>query len=165
MSKSFADDLKKSSGFDSLEQEAFLSIVRTADVLMRGFSEVVKPAGLSPTQYNVLRSLRGAGPGGLACQEIGQRMISRDPDLTRLLDRLEARGWIVRQRDSADRRVVQTRITPPALDLLARLDEPVRTLHVEQLKHVGPSSLRQLCDLLEAARRGVNATTCEGKSS
>ena len=105
------------------EQEAFLAVLRTADALMGDLADLLKPHGLSPTQYNALRILRGAGAGccdgghhdpaakGIACREIGDRMITRDPDLTRLLDRLEARGLIARARDSSDRRVVTTRIT------------------------------------------------------
>jgi DNA-binding MarR family transcriptional regulator len=154
MSESLKQELKKSAGFDSAEQEVFLGVVRTAEVIQRPFAELFKSAGISITQYNVLRILRGAGAAGLACQEIAQRMVTRDPDLTRLLDRLQSSGLLHRQRDRADRRVVITRITESGLALLAKLDEPVRNLHVRQLAHLGPERLRVLSDLLDLARQG-----------
>src|ERR1700674_2592804 len=94
-----------------LEAQVFVSLLRTADALARGAESLLKPTGLSATQYNVLRILRGAGKEGLACREVGCRMISRDPDITRLLDRMESRGLIARARGEEDRRVVKTRIT------------------------------------------------------
>src|SRR5215213_10918735 len=94
-----------------LEQDAFMSIQRNADWLMRELEEILKDHQLSPAQYNVLRILRTAGPIGMACHEIGERMITRDPDMTRLLDRLEERGLIVRERDKRDRRMITTRVT------------------------------------------------------
>lgn len=139
----------------SLEAEAFLSIEHTADALMRGLAELLKVADLSPTQYNVLRILRGAGPGGLACGEIGERMVTRDPDITRLLDRLARRGLIARARDARDRRVVTTTITPEGTDLVSRLDKPVGQLHTRQLSHLGERSLARLVALLEEAREGA----------
>src|SRR5207245_10164892 len=98
-----------------LENEVFLNLLRTADALLRDVEQILKAVELSHTQYNVLRILRGAGRQGLACQEIGERMLTRDPDITRLLDRLEARALVSRARGRADRRVVQTRITPAGL--------------------------------------------------
>src|SRR5215208_3992462 len=98
---SLGKDIKKSKPFDSLEQEAMLNLARTADLLQRDMAEVMKPWNLSPTQYNVLRILRGAGEP-LACGEVADRMISRDPDMTRLLDRLEKRGLITRSRSTSD---------------------------------------------------------------
>ena len=121
-------------------------------LLARGAEALLKPAGLSGTQYNVLRILRGAGEHGLACSEIGDRLISRDPDMTRLLDRMESRGWIARAREEKDRRVVKTRITPEGLRILAGLDAPVRELHRRQLRHLPAKQLRQLSLLLERAR-------------
>ncbi|MGB6357492.1 MAG: MarR family transcriptional regulator, partial [Candidatus Acidiferrales bacterium] len=114
-----------------LEEAAFLDLLRTSDVLARGVVHVLKPDGLSPTQYNVLRILRGS-PEGLPCGEIAGRMITRDPDITRLLDRLEKRGLILRTRQNQDRRTVLTRITPAGLRLLARLDAPVQRAHRQQ---------------------------------
>lgn len=145
-------EIQKKQPFHSLEQEAALNVARTADALLRPVEEVLKPAGLSATQYNVLRILRGAGGDGLACREIGDRMISRDPDMTRLLDRLEARGLITRARETRDRRVIRTRITDAGLELLRGLDEPILAAHRGQLGHLGQAKLKQLIELLEEAR-------------
>jgi DNA-binding MarR family transcriptional regulator len=136
----------------SLEQEAFLSVQRTADLLARGAEEAVKPLGLSGTQYNVLRILRGAGPDGLCCREAAERMLTRDPDITRLLDRLERRGLVVRARASADRRVITVRITPEGLRILAKLDKPVAECHRRQLGHLGQRPLKRLIELLNSTR-------------
>jgi DNA-binding MarR family transcriptional regulator len=138
--------------FRRAEDEAFMSIQRTADALMQGVAAALKPMGLSPAQYNVLRILRGAEPDGLACREIGARMITRDPDVTRLLDRLEDRALVARSRERADRRVITTRITAKGLHLLKDLDGPIAALHVAQLGHLGDQKIRSLIDLLEAAR-------------
>ena len=135
----------------SLEETVFLDLLRTSEVLSRRIDYVLKNADLSSNQYNVLRILRGA-PEGLACGEIGSRMITRDPDITRLLDRLEKRALISRCRESKDRRMVLTRITPAGLKLLAELDEPVQQAHREQLGHVGRERLKALSELLELSR-------------
>jgi DNA-binding MarR family transcriptional regulator len=135
-----------------LEARVFLSLMRTADALARGAEGVLKPSGLSGTQYNILRILRGAGEHGLACSEVGERLISRDPDMTRLLDRMEKRGLIARAREEKDRRVVKTRITQEGLRILAELDAPVRELHRRQLRHLPGKQLRQLTNLLDRAR-------------
>ncbi|MBI2001162.1 MAG: MarR family transcriptional regulator [candidate division NC10 bacterium] len=145
-------EIKQQKPFRRIEHEAFVNLQRTADALMQGVAATLKPAGLSPTQYNVLRILRGAGPDGLACREIGERMITKDPDVTRLLDRLEERGLVTRTRDRADRRVITTRITKKGVALLNELDEPVAQLHAEQLRHLGDQRLRSLITLLETAR-------------
>jgi DNA-binding MarR family transcriptional regulator len=139
----------------SPEEAALLDLLRTTDILSRGLLQVLKPEDLSGTQYNVLRILRGA-PEGLACGEIANRMITRDPDVTRLLDRLEKRGLISRCRETKDRRTVMTRITPAGLKLLANLDEPVQSAHRRQLGHLGPKRLRALAELLHIARSRVN---------
>jgi DNA-binding MarR family transcriptional regulator len=135
-----------------LEGLVFVSLLRTADALARGAEALLKPTGLSATQYNVLRILRGAGPEGLACREVGYRMISRDPDITRLMDRMESRGLIARARGEEDRRVVKTRITAEGLRILGELDAPVQELHRRQLHHLPAKELRQLSLLLERAR-------------
>ena len=135
-----------------LEQDAFMSIQKNADWLMREFEEVLKDENLSPAQYNVLRILRTAGPGGMACHEIGERMITRDPDMTRLLDRLEERELLTRSREKHDRRVIRTRISQTGLKLLRDLDDPVRTLHRRQLGHLSEKRLRLLVRLLESVR-------------
>src|SRR5665213_1792108 len=136
-----------------LEEMAFLELCRTADMLSRQLSGLLKTEDLSANQYNVLRILRGS-PDGLPCGEIGNRMITRDPDITRLLDRLEKRDLISRCRETKDRRMVMARITPEGLKLLARIDEPVRETHRSQLGHLGRERLRALTELLEAARLG-----------
>jgi len=145
-------EIKARRPFLSPEDEAYLNLQRTADHLLRGVEELLKPAGLTPSQYNVLRILRGAGPEGLACGEIAARMLTRDPDMTRLLDRLDKRGLVSRVRNTRDRRVVVTRITAAGLKLLASLDEPVEELHEKQLQHLGRERLKQLSALLEEAR-------------
>ena len=133
------------------EEAAFLELLRTTDTLSRPLSQLLKAEDLSSNQYNVLRILRGT-PGGLPCGEIGNRMITRDPDITRLLDRLEKRVLIARWRDAADRRVVMAKITPGGMKLLARLDGPVQEMHRGQLGHLGRERLRVLNGLLKAAR-------------
>jgi DNA-binding MarR family transcriptional regulator len=138
----------------SPEEAAFLDLMRTTELLSRPLTQLLKTEDLSPAQYNVLRILRGC-PDGLTCGEIGSRMITRDPDITRLLDRLEKRKLIARSRDSKDRRVVLTRIAPGGLELLARLDQPVRDTHRTLLGHLGADRLRDLAHLLEACRSGL----------
>ncbi len=140
--------------FRSLEQGAFLSLLRTGDALLRRVEEALRPAGLSHTQYNVLRILRGAGPQGLACREVAERMLTRDPDVTRLLDRLERRRLVKRARERRDRRVVSVRITAAGLRILKELDAPIAALHRAQLKHMGGRRLRSLLALLALARAG-----------
>lgn len=136
------------------EEAAFLDLLRTTDMLSRGLVKVLKTEELSPTQYNVLRILRGT-PEGLPCGEIASRMITRDPDVTRLLDRLEKRQLISRCRETKDRRTVMARITPEGLKLLSRLDGPVQVAHRRQLGHLGRERLRLLAGLLQTARSQV----------
>jgi DNA-binding MarR family transcriptional regulator len=138
----------------SREEQAFLELLRTTDLLSRGLARILKTEDLSSTQYNVLRILRGA-PEGLPCGEIANRMITRDPDVTRLLDRLEKRGLISRNREEKDRRTVLARITPAGLKLLAGLDEPIQTAHRQQLGHLGRERLRELTELMALARSRV----------
>jgi len=135
-----------------LEDRIFISLQRTADSLGQEAEQLLKPHGLTGTQYNVLRILRGAEPEGLPCSGIGERMISHDPDMTRLLDRMEKRGLIVRQRQTDDRRVIKTRITPEGLTLLKSLDQPVRELHKRQFLHLPAARLKTLAALLEEVR-------------
>jgi DNA-binding MarR family transcriptional regulator len=145
-------DLKQRAPFASREEEAYLNLVRTTDLLTREVAAVLKPHQLSEAQYNVLRILRGAGADGLACSEIGHRLVTRDPDVTRLLDRLEGRGLIARSREHADRRVVTTRITRAGLGLLDQLDAPVRHAVERMLEHLGARQLDAMIALLEEAR-------------
>ncbi|HEY4379542.1 MAG TPA: MarR family transcriptional regulator [Acidobacteriaceae bacterium] len=133
------------------EEMTFLELCRTTDRLSRGLELLLKAEDLSSNQYNVLRILRGS-PEGMACGEIGNRMITRDPDITRLLDRLEKRALIARSREAKDRRMVMARITPAGLELLARMDGPVREGHRRQLGHLGRERLRELAELLRVAR-------------
>src|SRR2546421_1851921 len=134
------------------EEAAFLELLRTTDMLSRSLVKVLKTEDVSGTQFNVLRILRGS-PEGLPCGEIASRMITRDPDITRLLDRLEKRGLISRARDTKDRRMVLTHITSEGLKLLSRLDEPVQESHRRQLGHLGRERLRQLAELMSACRK------------
>jgi DNA-binding MarR family transcriptional regulator len=144
------------------EEVAFLELLRTTDQLSRRLAYVLKDEDLSQNQYNVLRILRGAsgsGSGtkqdGLTCGEIGGRMITRDPDITRLLDRLERRRLIERWRDERDRRVVMGKITPAGLKLLSRMDDPVQEANRRELGHLGDRRLGELVKLLKAAREGT----------
>jgi DNA-binding MarR family transcriptional regulator len=132
----------------STEEHAYVTLLRTADRLEREFADWLKPYGLSPTQYNALRILRGAGPEGLACREVGARMINRDPDITRLMDRLEKRSLVRRSRGKADRRVVRASITGAGLDLLKGLDVAVSQFIRGRLGHLGPERLRGLAEVL-----------------
>jgi len=134
------------------EEITHLEMMRTTEALSHRFAQVMKTEDLTPAQYNVLRILRGASEG-LPCGEIGNRMVTRDSDITRLLDRLEKRAVITRCRESKDRRTVMTRITQEGLELLARLDEPVRAAHRELLGHLGIERLNLLADLLRLARQ------------
>ncbi|HVM76292.1 MAG TPA: MarR family transcriptional regulator [Candidatus Saccharimonadales bacterium] len=137
-----------------IEDALFVTILKTADRLAQQAEQIIKPSGLTATQYNVLRILRGAGPEGLPCRVIGDRMISRDPDMTRLLDRLEKQGCITRERQTDDRRVIKTRITAEGLKQLKKLDQPVHELHQSQFRHMSGAKLNQLADLLdELAKR------------
>ncbi len=142
---------KASHSLGGPEEDAYISLLLTTDLLSRNIERVLKQADISPTQYNVLRILRGA-PQGLPCSDIGKRMITRDPDITRLLDRLEKRELISRCRQTKDRRMVLTRITPQGLRLLRELDAPVTDLHKAQLGHLGSQRLQSLMALLESAR-------------
>src|ERR1700676_1463763 len=138
----------------SPEEAAFFVFLRTTDMLSRGLVKVLKIEDLSSTQYNVLRILRGA-PEGLPCGEIANRMITRDPDVTRLLDRLEKRALISRCRETKDRRTVMARIAPEGLRVLARLDDPVQAAHRLQLGHLGLERLQALTELLRLSRAQV----------
>jgi DNA-binding MarR family transcriptional regulator len=145
-------EIGKREPFASLEEEAVLNLLRTADRLMGLVETGLKPVGLTPTQYNVMRILRGVSPEGIACQEIARRMITRDADLTRLLDRLEARGLVQRERQTDDRRVVLTTITPGGLTLLAQLDPIILEMNKKAVGHLQPEKLKSLIEQLEEVR-------------
>ncbi|HVW09900.1 MAG TPA: MarR family transcriptional regulator [Bryobacteraceae bacterium] len=152
-------EIQQTRPFDLAEEEAVLNIVRTAEVLQRTMAEFLEGFGLSPVQYNVLRILRGAGPAGAACSQIGKRMLTHDPDITRLLDRLEARELIVRARDGADRRAVITRITEAGLELLGGIDQPLREFLQTRLGKFGGDWLASLTAQLEQVREAFGTET------
>jgi len=152
MSGRLKDEIKQRKPFASKEVEAVLNIVRTADGLSRKGAELLKAGGLSGTQYNVLRILRGAGSDGCACREIGERMVTHDPDITRLLDRMERNGWVTRARDGQDRRVVSVRITKEGLKLAEEFEAPLLALHKQVMRGLNAKDLEQLIELLEKVR-------------
>jgi DNA-binding MarR family transcriptional regulator len=136
-------------------EAVFLAIVQASEELQRGFVELFRAHGLTIAQYNVLRILRGAGPAGVTCGDVAGRLLRYDPDVTRLMDRLNTRGLVERERDSKDRRVVRTRITPEGKALLRTLDGPVTAMHARQLGHISDTRLARLAALLEEARAAV----------
>jgi DNA-binding MarR family transcriptional regulator len=145
-------ELKQKLPFTSREQEAYLSLLRTADALQTQVEARLKDFGLTGTQYNALRILRGAGRAGLPCREIGERMITHDPDITRLLNRLTDRGFVARTRAQDDRRVIYGKITASGLKLLREMDGPIDKHGREMMRHVGQEKLKQLIQLLELVR-------------
>ena len=152
MSGTLQKEIKQQKPFSSLEQEVVLNVMRTAGSFRKGVSEVLRPFDLTAPQYNILRILRGAPADGLPCSEVGERLVSRDPDVTRLLDRLEKRGLIERGRSAEDRRVVNVRITQPGHELVDALDKPMKEVHEVQLGHMKKKHLKALVELLEKAR-------------
>jgi DNA-binding MarR family transcriptional regulator len=138
-----------------LEEETTLSILRTAEALMQEIGEVLRSWELSTAQYNVLRILRGAGPAGATCKDIGERLITRDPDVTRLLDRLARRELITRDRSRHDRRFVTVRLAPAGVALVSELDAPIAQLHARLMKELEPRHLRVLVALLGRVRGGA----------
>jgi len=156
VSGSLQKEIKQEKPFGTLEQEVVLNVMRTAGAFRKGVAEVLKPFDLTSAQYNILRILRGASEDGLPCSEVGDRLVSRDPDVTRLLDRLEKRGLITRGRSATDRRVVNVRITKAGLDQVDQLDAPMQDVHVAQLGHMKKKNLKALVELLEKARRGAD---------
>lgn len=155
MSQELREEIKQAKPFGSLEQEAQLNIERTAAVLGHALADDLKRYGITATQYNVLRILRGAGADGLSRNEVRDRMIAQVPDVTRLLDRLEEAGLADRERLTSDRRQVATRITDKGLTLLAELDEPVLAMHKRALGHMSEAQLKMLVELLTIARERV----------
>ena len=152
MGKTLRDELKMTRPFKSVEEEALLSIARTAALLEHAGSEALKPFDLTITQYNVLRILRGAGEEGLCRNAVGERLVTRVPDVTRLLDRMEANDLISRNRGSEDRRFVSTYITDKGLKLLEKVDRELPAMHAAMLGHVSQKRLRELIGLLEEVR-------------
>jgi DNA-binding MarR family transcriptional regulator len=154
MAHELLTEIQQKLPFKSLEQEAHLNIVRTASVLEDAFEQILKPAGITNAQYNVLRILRGAEPDGLCRNDVRDRMLTRMPDMTRLLDRMEAAGLVTRTRDAEDRRIVTTRISAKGRRLVDKLDAAVAEEHQQRLGHLNKTELRQLIELLSAVRKG-----------
>jgi DNA-binding MarR family transcriptional regulator len=146
------DEIHQTRPFASVEEEAYVALQLTADRLFGEVARELRPFRLSPAQYNVLRILRGAGAEGITCGEIGERMIHRDPDVTRLVDRLVAQGLAVRDRDEQDRRVVVTRATDAAREVLRKVDPRLAALHHRRFAQLAPEKLRRLVSLLETVR-------------
>jgi DNA-binding MarR family transcriptional regulator len=152
MSRSLREEIRQKLPFESLEQEAYLNIVRTAAGLTDALEQVLRPAGISRAQYNVLRILRGSEQEGLCRNALRDRMLTRMPDMTRLLDRMEDAGLVSRTRDADDRRLVTTRITEEGRQLLDDLEAAVGEEHRRRLGHLSQDQLRTLIELLSEAR-------------
>lgn len=138
--------------YDCIEQEAYLNLWRTYDRLRALEDALFSPFELTAQQYNILRLLRAAQPDALATLQLAQRLVSRAPDITRMLDKLETRGWIERRRGQRDRRTVRVAITPAGLALLQQIDKPLAECHRRQLGHLSQKDLEQLTRLLKKAR-------------
>jgi DNA-binding MarR family transcriptional regulator len=165
---SLRQEIAQQQPFSSIEEEALLNVMRTADVLHRIFHRKARDWGVTSTQYNVLRILRGAQPDGLTCAAIGERMITADPDITRLLRRLKALKLIRQRRDRQDRRAVWTQISEVGLELLQAMDPMILKAPLELLGHMSRAELTELIRLLELARRGQDEKSpiecgCDGK--
>ena len=152
MTPALRDELRQQKPFSSLHEEAFLSLSRTAAVLATALERMLEPHGITQTQYNVLRILRGAGQAGLCRNEIGDRLIAQTPDVTRLLDRMENAGLVSRTRSQHDRRLVQTNLTKQGRALVDALDAPIAAEHRRRLGHMSRAELQTLVDLLASAR-------------
>lgn len=152
MTGELLSEIKQKKPFQSLEEEVFLNLQRTANVLSGKVAGVLKPYGLSTVQYNVLRILRGS-PRGLACSEIGERLVTKDSDITRLIDRLEKRDLVARERFERDKRVVIVRITAEGNRVLQELDADIISTPKKHLGHLGKEMLEKLNALLVLARK------------
>jgi DNA-binding MarR family transcriptional regulator len=155
---SLKSEIAQTTPFSSVEEEALLNLMRTSDCLQRAFQQRIRGFGLTSTQYNVLRILRGAQPDGLTCAAIGARLIAMEPDITRLLARLKRLKLIRQHRDRHDRRVVWTQISDAGLDLLLAMDPVIQRIPRELLGHVNGTALAELTRLLELARRSCGDT-------
>lgn len=155
MKRHLQSEIRQTRPFASLEEEVYLQVLRTAQVAHRWCLEELKPLGISPSQFNVLRILRGARPGALSSRVIAERMIQRDPDLTRMLDRLEAMGLVEKTRSTTDRRVVEVTVTKAGAEIAEKGARAVREVLAERLATLGPKKLEQLANLLDQARGAV----------
>jgi DNA-binding MarR family transcriptional regulator len=151
-------EIRQTRPFRSRGQEAILSLLRSADLAKHRFSDLFSAHGVTFQQYNVLRILRGAGKAGLPTLEVGERMIERTPGVTRILDRLEAKGWVARERDVSDRRKVWCRIAPEGMALLARLDAPVDENDEAVFASMAPEDLDTLIRILDELRQRLAAS-------
>lgn len=155
MSGKLQAEIRQKRPFPSPAAEAYLNVLRTADALTEALESLLRPFGVTPTQYNVLRILAGAGKAGLSCSEISERMLTRDPDMTRLLDRLERAGLARRAREARDRRVITVRLAPKGRDLLRDVQVPAARFERRSLARLGARRLKALTGLLEDARATV----------
>jgi len=152
------EEIKQSKPFRNKSQETYLALLRTADDSRRYIGRVLQPAGVTLQQYNVLRILRGAGEEGLPTLSIGERMLERTPGVTRLIDRMEKKGWVSRARCTEDRRRVFCRISPAGLDLLASLDEPIRAVDDTFRDVLDEKELGTLLAYLDRLRAHLNSS-------
>jgi DNA-binding MarR family transcriptional regulator len=152
MKAELRDELRQNKPFRSLNEEASLNIVRTGSVLMGWFEQVLKPFGITGAQYNVLRILHGS-PDGLCRNEIRDRMVTRMPDMTRMLDRMEEGGLVVRERETGDRRIVNTQVTAKGRRLLEKLEGLVVQELQHRFGHLSDSQLRSLVSMLTSIRQ------------
>ncbi|HMQ04954.1 MAG TPA: MarR family transcriptional regulator [Pyrinomonadaceae bacterium] len=155
MSVALQKELQQTKPFASLQEAAHLAVLVTAERFKTNASHIFKTKDLTPAQYNVLRILRGAGEEGISCTDISGRMITRDSDITRMLDRLEARGLITRRRQANDRRVVKAFISEAGLEVLNDLDGPLSTFNQDQMAGLSEKELNSLIKLLEKARGNI----------
>ena len=149
------NEIRQSKGFSNPSEEAVLNILRTSDVMTQLLTDLLKPSGLSSTQYTVLLILRGSSGKGPCCREIGERLVTRDPDVTRLIDRLEKRDLLLRTRDKDDRRVVTIQLTPAGMALVNELDEPIEKWNRKLMRNISGADTKILIDLLERFREGL----------
>ena len=163
MANRILEEIRQTRPFATLEEEAALNIVRTADALKRGGELLFRRHGITSAQYNVLRILRGAGDRGLHCSAIAERMITAEPDITRLLMRMERLSLLVRQRDKSDRRMVTSIATERGLQLLVELEGPLRELQEQQFRLLSDEEIGALIDGLEKVREGVTKSRVSGE--
>jgi DNA-binding MarR family transcriptional regulator len=151
-------ELQQRRPFDRPEEEGYLAIIRTAELLRRRTAELLKGSGLTLAQYNVLRILRGAGKVGQLTGEIGARLVVQEPDVPRLLDRIEKKGWVSRTRQADDRRCVRVHLTRAGRLLVDGLDAPIHAMHRAQFSALGPAELRALVSALDGVRASIVAS-------
>ncbi len=154
---SLQHEIRQNRPFASLEQEVFLNLVRTTGILEAPLRSLLHGEGLRPSHYNILRILRGQDGGCLSCSAIGERMVTRVPDVTRLVEKLAAKGLVERRRCPEDGRKVLVSLTGAGAAVLGRLEEPVNRLHASSLAHMSEKELLLLVSLLTKARLGGGA--------